>query len=176
MLDSSTDSPSAGPLRKLIDHHRWSLDCFSLSRLSASYLFVLLVGRFAFAPCASGFCAKPALSKGFVLLPVLVGRLFLSSLCPPILVLLLRQRPVCCVELISAAPSPSSFHQPVPLSPLSVQKSLVLLRCILLCFVLVFCSCFTSSLFVYILASSFSTGRTRLCFSAQRDMQSLFSR
>lgn len=176
MLDSSTESPSAGPLRKLIDHHRWSLDCFSLSRLSASYFFVLLVGRFAFGPCASGFCVKPALPSASFRYRCWLAVCFSPLIASPILVLLLRQLPVCAwnsFQLLRVPPASISQSR----SPHCPCRSRSFF-CTLFCFVFAFISHlrFPSSLFVYIPASSFSAGRTRLCFSTQRDMQPLFSR
>lgn len=170
MLDSSTESPSAGPLRKLIDHHLWSPLFLFLPTLSF-ILFILPARRFA-APLRLGLVCEASAFKGFVSLLVLVGRLLLSSPCAPSLFFLCVS--FCCVgahfscsqslQLPSASPA-------LPIVCAEVARSFALH--FLLCF---FFFSASSSLLACALVSSFSTSRTRLCFFTQRDMQSLFSR
>lgn len=73
--------------------------------------YILLARRFA-APLRFGLVCKASAFKGFVSLPVLVGRLFLSSPCPPVFVLPLRQLLL----------RQSSF-QLLPVSPASISQS-----------------------------------------------------
>lgn len=127
---------------------------------------------FCFCPCASGLCAKPALSRASFRFVADAGwpSCFSPLIAPPSLLFfcvqsallrgnsfqLLRVPPTC----ISQSRSP----------PLSVQKSLVLLRCILFLFLFLFLifSVLTSSLFVCILISAFQLAALDFAFQLDR--------
>lgn len=109
----STESPSAGPLRKLITTILESSLFLFLPTLSFIHVhvpFILLAGRFDSPPCASGLCVKPALSRASFRCRCWLAVCFSPLLVPVVFHLLCVS--FCCVGAhFSCSVSPTSISQ-----------------------------------------------------------------